>query len=89
MTAAERRMFKTTLRAALRGRARGLVLSVAEDSALIRLIKFRDVDPNGAKLIAAWASGVPALTTVAHCEGCCTKTLLARIDAILKEYLGA
>jgi hypothetical protein len=89
VTAAERKTFKTTLRAAIRGQARGNVLAAPEEAALARLTRFKELDPHGAKLVAAWASGVPALTTVAHCEGCCTKTLLARINRILKEYLGA
>jgi hypothetical protein len=79
MTPGERAAVKATLRAALRRRARGLALTAAEDFALIRLERFKDIDPHGARLVGVWAAGVPAFTTAAHCERCCTKTLLARI----------
>jgi hypothetical protein len=83
----ERKAFKNALRTALRGRARDIPLTAQEDSVLIRLAQFKDLDPHGARLLAAWAIGT-RLTVLAYHERCCPRTLLTRLDASLNEYLG-
>jgi hypothetical protein len=89
VTTGERRVFKATLRAALRGQARGLALAAPEEAALARLIQFQSVDPYMARLLAAWALGHPPVTVLAFHERCSPKTLQTRLAAVIDRYLGA
>ena len=79
--------FKATLRAALAARARGMPLTEAEDTALIRLTQFKDVDPHSARLLAALAIDI-SVTVIACRERCCPQTVHNRIAASLGPFLG-
>jgi hypothetical protein len=84
MTAAERRVFKGVLRSAIRKQA---PLAAEEETALLLLTRFKDIDAHGARTVAAWASGVPAFSVVAFYERCSPRTLQTRLAAILREFV--
>jgi hypothetical protein len=86
--ASKRKAFKNALRTAFAARARGVELTPAEDAALDRLMQFKTRDLYAAKLVAAWAAGVPPFTVLAAHERCCTETLRGRIDGYVDAMNG-
>jgi hypothetical protein len=82
MTGAERKMFKSELRAALRRRALGIPQPTRSEAILLWLAWLHRHDRAGARRLMGWAVGM-RLTVLAFHERVCPDTIGKRIDASL------
>ena len=82
MTGAERKTFKSELRAALRRQAQGIPQPTQAEVLLLWVDWLHRHDRAGARRLMAWAIGTP-LTVLAFHERCCQDTLGKRINASL------
>jgi hypothetical protein len=91
VTGAERKAFKSELRAALRRRALGIPQPTQADVLLLWMDWLHRHDRDGARRLMAWATGV-RLTVLAFHERCYPDTIEKRInvslDAMRREFSG-
>jgi hypothetical protein len=91
VTGADRKAFKSELRAALRRRALGIPQPTQAEAILLWLAWLHRHDRDGARRLMAWATGT-RLTVLAFHERCCQDTIEKRInaslDAMRREFPG-